>query len=195
MQLKLLKMESGTYTETSSSLLPIEEEEVQLSPVASEVDHIFAGESWRTCYALDVLIESGLEESDFNTLRKSWHSPNCPLDPKVFDKLEKRYNDETKGSRWERRLLFDRINSTVLEILEERVNLCPWVMPKVAGWNSQWRGVEEALERLINEDYANGERELDREMLWSDSIAEIDVLGSEIEKMLIDDLIIEVVCN
>lgn len=194
MQLKLLKMESGTYSETSS-LLPIEEEEVQLSPVVPEVDHVLAGESWRTCYALDVLIESGLEESDFNTLRRSWHPPDCPLDSKLFDKLEKRYNGETKGSRWERKLLFDRIKSAVEEILEKRVNLCPWVMPKVAGWNLQWRGVEEALERLIDEDYANGERELDREMLWSDSIAEIDVLGNEIEKLLIDELITEVICN
>ncbi|XP_057778987.1 uncharacterized protein LOC130997620 [Salvia miltiorrhiza] len=194
MQLKLLKLESGTYAETSA-LVPIEEEEAQLSPVLSEGDHVLAADNWRTCYALDVLIESGLEESYFHMLRTSWHSSNRPLDPKLFDKLEKKYNDETSGLRSERRLLFDKINAAVVEIFQQRVNVCPWVMPKVLGSNLQWQGVQDDLERLINQDYGSGDGELDREMLWSESRAEIEVLGNEIEGLLIDEMIIEVICN
>ncbi|XP_047983177.1 uncharacterized protein LOC125223914 isoform X1 [Salvia hispanica] len=197
MQLKLLKLESGTYPETceTSALVPIEEEEAQLLPVVSEGDPVLSADNWRTCYAVDVLIESGLEESYFHMLRTLWHS-NSPLDPKLFDKLEKKYNnDETTRLRWERRLLFDKINSAVVEIFHERVNLCPWVMPKVSGSNLQWQGVQDDLERLINQEYGSGYRELDREMLWSESRAEIEVLGNEIERLLMDEMIAEIICN
>ncbi|XP_047963343.1 uncharacterized protein LOC125207883 [Salvia hispanica] len=195
MQLKLLKLESGTYAETSA-LVPIEEEEGQPSPVVSEGDLLLAADNWRTCYALDVLIESGLEESYFHILRTPWHSSNSPLDPKLFEKLEKKYNDdETTGLRWERRLLFDEINSAVMEIFQKRVNLCPWVMPKVSGSNLQWQGVQDDLERLINQDYISGDGELDRDMLRSECRAEIEMLGNEIERLLLDEMITEVICN
>ncbi|KAG6427386.1 hypothetical protein SASPL_111630 [Salvia splendens] len=194
MQLKLLKLESGTYAETSA-LVPIEEEEGQPSPVVSEGD-LLAADNWRTCYALDVLIESGLEESYFHILRTPWHSSNSPLDPNLFDKLEKKYShDETTGLRWERRLLFDEINSSVMEIFQKRVNLCPWVTPKVSGSNLQWQGVQDDLERLINQDYISGDGELDRDMLRSECRAEIEILGNEIERLLIDEMITEVICN
>ncbi|KAH6802586.1 hypothetical protein C2S51_034032 [Perilla frutescens var. frutescens] len=198
MQLKLLKMESGTYSETSA-LLPIEEEEAQVSPSVSRGNHVLAADSWRTCYVLDVLIDSGLEESDFNMFRTSWHTSNHPLDPGLFDKLEKKYNGEATGLRSERRLLFDRINSAILEIFEEHVNLCPWVMPKLAGSDFlQWQGIQDALERLIDQDEAKREisdRVLDREMLWSDTRGEMEILGNQIQTLLIDDLITEVICN
>lgn len=197
MQLKLLKMESGTYSETSA-LHPIEEEEAQLSPSVSKGNRVLSADSWRTSYVLDVLIDSGLEESDFNMFRTSWHSSNYPLDPRLFDKLEKKYNDETTGLRSERRLLFDRINSAILEIFEEHVDLCPWVMPKLAGSDLQWQGIQDALERLIDQDDASREvsyRVLDREMLWSDFKGEMETLGNKIETLLIDDMITEVICN
>ncbi|KAG6434061.1 hypothetical protein SASPL_105682 [Salvia splendens] len=198
MQLKLLKLESGTYPEIceTSALVPIEEEEAQLLRVVSEGDPVLAADNWRTCYAVDVLIDSGLEESYFHMSRTLWHSSNSPLDPKLFDKLEKKYNNaKTARLRWERRLLFDKINSAVVEIFHERVNLCPWVMPKVSGSNLQWQGVQDDLERLINQEYGSGYRELDREMLWSESRGEIEILGNEIERLLMDEMITEVICN
>lgn len=202
MQLQLLKMESGTYAE-ASTLLPIEEEEVRLSPIVSAGNYVLGADSWRTSYALDVLIDSGLEESDFNMFRTDWHSPDCPLDPKLFDNLEKKYNDEVTGLRSERRLLFDRINSALVEIFQEHFDLCPWVLPKLAGLNLKWQkeGVQDALEKLISQDFAFAankeisDRVLDREMLWSDSKGEIETLGNEIEKLVIDDMITEVLCN
>ncbi|KAI3473229.1 hypothetical protein Pfo_030521 [Paulownia fortunei] len=124
MQLQLLKMESGTDAEVST-LFPIEEEVVQLSPIVSVGNYALGAEGWEISYALDVLIDSGLEESDFNMFRTTWHSPDCPLDPKLFDNLEKKYSDQTTGLRSERRLLFDRINSGVLQIFQEHVDLCP----------------------------------------------------------------------
>ncbi|KAK2976628.1 hypothetical protein RJ640_024162 [Escallonia rubra] len=45
----------------------------------------------------------------------TWLSPDRPLAPWVFDNLEKKYCDETTGLRSERRLMFDRINSALLD--------------------------------------------------------------------------------
>ncbi|KAL0347267.1 UNVERIFIED_CONTAM: hypothetical protein Scaly_1742700 [Sesamum calycinum] len=174
MQLQLLKMESGTYAE-SSTLVPIEEEVAQLSPITSEENYAPEAQGWEISYALDVLIESGFEESKLNMYRTTWHSPHCPLDPKLFDNLEKKYSDDTTGLRSERRLLFDRINSAILEIFQEHVDLCPWVRPKLAGLNLEWEkdgGVRDAaLEKLISQELSNediSERVVDREMWWSD---------------------------
>lgn len=200
MQLRLLKMETGTYAEVST-LGPIEEEVMQLSPIISEGNHILGGEGWEICYALDMLIDSGLEESDFNVLKTNWHSPDCPLDPKLFNSLEKKYSDEKTGSRSERRLLFDRINSAIFEIFQEHVDSCPWIMPKLSGMNAklQKEGIRDALEKLITRDFTDQEtsdRVLDQEMQWSDSRGEIDIIGNEIGDLLIDDMIAEVVlCN
>ncbi|KAK4419121.1 hypothetical protein Salat_2324900 [Sesamum alatum] len=198
MQLQLLKMESGTYTE-SSTLVPIEEEVAQLSPIISEENYAPEPKGWEISYALDVLIESGLEESEFNMSRTTWHSPHCPLDPKLFDNLEKKYSDESSGLRSERRLVFDRINSAILEIFQEHVDPCPWVRPKLAGLNIEWEkdGVRDALEKLIRQELGNmeiSERVIDREMGWSDGKGEIEEIGNEIEKLLIDEMITEVVC-
>ncbi|KAI3447654.1 hypothetical protein Pfo_004319 [Paulownia fortunei] len=199
MQLQLLTMESGAYGEIST-LVPIEEDVTQLSSVLSGGNYILGAEGWELSYALDVLIHSGLQDFGFDMFRMMWHSPDCPLDPRLFDNLEKKYGDEITGLRSERRLLFDRINSALLEIFQQHVDLCPWVMPKLAGMHSTWQKerVRDALEKLINQESANGqvpERVLDREMQWRDSKGEIDAIGNEIEKLLIDDMITEFLCN
>ncbi|KAL7136516.1 hypothetical protein ABFS83_10G036600 [Erythranthe nasuta] len=197
MQLQLLKMEKGTCAE-AFTLVPIEEEVTQPSPKFSEDRYELGDQGWEISYVLDVLIDSGIEESDFNIFETSWYSRDCPLDPKLFNKLEKKYSDENSSS--ERRLLFDKVNSALLEIFEEHVDLWPWVMPKLAGQNCKMQneGIRDAIEKLINQDFASLERldrELDRDMQWSGFKGEIDIIGSEIEKLLIDDMIIEVLCN
>ncbi|KAL8480491.1 hypothetical protein ACS0TY_027143 [Phlomoides rotata] len=196
MQLQLLKMESGTYADTST--LPPIEEEVQLSPIVSERYYDLGAENWKYSYAVDVLIYSGFEDSNFDEFKTTWHSIDCPLDPKLFDYLEKQYNDEsTSSSRSERRLLFDLINSALLESFDFR----PWVMPKLAVLNLKCvkEDVRDAVEKLINEDdFFNKEitdKELDREMMWSDWKEVIEIIGNEMETLLIDDMIIEVICN
>lgn len=191
MQLQLLKMESGTYDEISTRI-PIEKDNVHSSP---------RGEGWEVSYTLDVLINSGLQDFGFDMFRIMWHSSDRPLDPRLFDNLEQKYSDEITGLRSERRLLFDRINSALLEIFQKHIDLRPWVMPKLAGlMHSTWQKerAKDALEKLINQESANGqvtERILDREMQWADSTEEIALMGNEIEKLLIDDMITEFLCE
>ncbi|KAL6520998.1 hypothetical protein OROGR_017567 [Orobanche gracilis] len=197
LQLQLLKMESSTDADMSA-LLPIEEEEdnTQPSPLVSEGNYVL---DWEIFYALDVLITSGLQDSDM--FRTSWYSPDYPLDPNLFENIEKKYShDETTGTRLERKLLFDRINSALLQIFVEHFDLCPWVMPKLAGLNSKWQKqcVRDAVVELIEKELSGieiiSDKAVDREMQWSDSKGEIEIIGNEIEDLLIDDIITEVLC-
>ncbi|KAL3839578.1 hypothetical protein ACJIZ3_024169 [Penstemon smallii] len=199
MQLQLLKMESNPNAAEVSTLVPTDEELTQLSPILYGGHYILGAEGWETSYALDVLIGSGLDESSFDMFRTTWYSPDCPLDPKLFNNLEKKYNEVSTGLRSERMLIFDRLNLALIEIFQEHVDLFPWVMPNLAGLSciKQKEGISVALEKLIDQDYGNEEileRVLDREMQWSDYKGEIDVIGNEIEKLLIDEMILEVVC-
>ncbi|KAK6126135.1 hypothetical protein DH2020_040113 [Rehmannia glutinosa] len=195
MQLQLLKMESDAYAKIPR-LVSIEKDNIaNLTSKLLEGNNILGDEGWAASYAQDVLIQSGLLEFGFDMFRTKSYSPDCPLDPRLFENLEKKYSD---GLRSERRLLFDRINSALLEIFQQHVDLCPWVRPKLAGLHySTWRKerVGDALEKLIYQESENGEvpeRELDREMQWLDSKGEIDAIGNEIEELLIDDMIAEV---
>ncbi|KAG8374296.1 hypothetical protein BUALT_Bualt11G0117000 [Buddleja alternifolia] len=193
MQLQLLKMESCSYADVST-LASIEKEIALLYSLLSEGNNILGAESWEISYALDVLIECGLQESGFDMFVTKWHSPDCPLDPKLFNNLEKNYSDDNIDLRLERRLIFDRLNWVIVEIFQQNVDFCPWVMPKLTGLSRQKERVIESLGDLINRVFANveiTERVLDREMLWSNYRGEIDEIGNEIEKLLIDDMINE----
>ncbi|KAL6501439.1 hypothetical protein OROGR_026572 [Orobanche gracilis] len=195
MQLQLPKMESSTDADMST-LFPIEGD-MQPSPVVSEGNCVLG---WEFFYALDMLITSGLQDSDFNMFRTSWYSSDCPLDPNLFDSLEKKYShNETTGTRLERRLLFDRINSALLHILVDHFDMYPWVMPKLTRFCLKWRkqGVRDAVVKLIKQELSKVEipdKVVDREMQWSDFKGEIEMLGNEIEKLLVDDIITDVLC-
>ncbi|XP_073150226.1 uncharacterized protein [Henckelia pumila] len=196
MQLQLLKMESGEYSEVS--LIPLVEEVSELSPIVSGKNRVLEYEEWEVSYALDVLNNYGIEESNPGTSTKT-HSPERPLDPGLFDDLEKKYSDITVGSRAERRLLFDTISSAISQASQQQYDLFPWVTPKlgISQITQQKDGIRDNVVKLINQDFLSweaSERVLDREMQWSDSKGEVDLVGSEIEKLLIDDLISDVIC-
>ncbi|KAL2509365.1 hypothetical protein Fot_33012 [Forsythia ovata] len=196
--LQLLKMESEAYARVPA-LFSNQEEVAQQSQLDSEENQILRAESWEVSYFLDVLIASGFEVADPDMLGESWYTPECPLHPAVFDNLEKKYSEETTVSRSERRLLFDRINSSLLEFLQQHVDSFTLVLPKIIGVSSKWEThrVEDAIrklltgqELLVNMDLSD--RTLYREMQWLEFKDEIDVIGNEIEKLLIDDMILDV---
>ncbi|XP_057801428.1 uncharacterized protein LOC131016737 [Salvia miltiorrhiza] len=184
MQLQLLKMESEAYDNTSTH-------------ISSEKDSLSA-EGWEASYILDVLIQAGLQDFGFDLFRIIWHSPDCPLDTRLFDILEEKYRNERAASRPERMLLFDRINSGLSEIFLKHVDVRPWVMSKLAGslhltWQKE--RARSTVEKLIGQESANGlqvtERILDREMQWQNPKEEIALTGNEIGELLIDDFINE----
>ncbi|KAL2538748.1 hypothetical protein Fot_20139 [Forsythia ovata] len=117
----LLKTESEAYAQVPA-LISNQEEVAQQSQLGSEENQILRAGSWEVSYFIDVLIDSGFEEADPDMLGRTWYAPKCLLHPAVFDNLEKKYSEETTVSRAERRLLLDRIYSSLLEFLEQHVD-------------------------------------------------------------------------
>ncbi|GER54340.1 hypothetical protein STAS_31926 [Striga asiatica] len=203
LQLQLLKMESSTDAGVSTHFA-IEEEDAQPSHIAPEENYTKNPQGWEAHYTLDVLIASGLpQELDFSIFKTSWYSSDCPLDPKLFDTLEKKYNDDDDDEKkWERKLLFDRISFALKQIFMEHVDPCPWVMPKSTGSNLvKWRahGIivdsvdDKVVEQLeLPEVQMMSEKTVDREMGWVGPRGEVEMVGNEIERLLMDDMVAEV---
>ncbi|CAL5388177.1 unnamed protein product [Camellia sinensis] len=198
MQLKLLKMESGANA-NGLMLTPSDKDVGQGFVSVFEENEVFNDESWESFYLGDVLIDFGYDDADPYTFVSTWYSLDCPLDPCLFDNLEKKYSNETTPLRSERKLLFDRINSGLFEMFHQFVDPLPWV--KVAtrkvGLTWQKHGIGYELHKLLASEEKSmyedvTERVLDREMQWLDFGYGVDTIGREIEKLLIDDLIVEV---
>ncbi|GMP50678.1 hypothetical protein CsSME_00017204 [Camellia sinensis var. sinensis] len=198
MQLKLLKMESGANA--NGLMLTRSDKDVGQGFVSVfEENEVFNDESWESFYLGDVLIDFGYDDADPYTFVSTWYSLDCPLHPCLFDNLEKKYSNETTPLRSERKLLFDRINSGLFEMFHQFVDPLPWV--KVAtrkvGLTWQKHGIGYELHKLLASEEKSmyedvTERVLDREMQWLDFGYGVDTIGREIEKLLIDDLIVEV---
>lgn len=177
-------MESDAY-DNRSTHIPLEK------------DTISAG-GWEASYTLDLLIQAGLHHIGFDLFRIMWHCPESPLDPRLFDILEEKYHNEMAGSRPDRKLLFDRINSALSAIFVKHVDVRPWVMSELTGsvcLTSQKERARRTVEKLIDQESANAmeaaERILDREMQWSDPREEIALMCNVIGELLINDLIKE----
>ncbi|XAR68994.1 hypothetical protein NMG60_11000425 [Bertholletia excelsa] len=190
LQLKLLKMESGAHT--GNEMLMSSDKDVAPGTIdISEETGVFKDESWESSYIVDVLINSGFDNPDPDLSISSWHSPESPLNPWLFENLEKKYCNESTLSRSERRLLFDRINFGLLEIFQ--LTEMKAVTRKA---ELKWprHGVKHELHKLLereekeaNEDVT--ERVLDWEMQWVGFGDGIELVGRELERLLIDDLI------
>ncbi|KAL0344569.1 UNVERIFIED_CONTAM: protein TRM32 [Sesamum radiatum] len=192
MQLQLLKMESARHADEPA---PVTVEE----DIAEVENYILGTEGWEVSYILDVLMHSGIEDSGLDMFGMMWYSPNCPLDPMLFDELEKKYSYEITQLRSERRLLFDGINSALLETFQQHMDSYSWTMPKSGRLHSTWQKeqVIEALNKLMNQEPIPGQltgREIYNNMDWPDLREEIDIIGNDIEKLLIDDMITEILC-
>ncbi|XP_052176158.1 uncharacterized protein LOC127790618 isoform X2 [Diospyros lotus] len=197
MQLKLLKMDSGGYSD-GGVLISSDQDVGQQSLLVSEEEAIFEDSTWESSYLVNALIDSGLDDADPDTIVATWHSSDCPLGPSVFDNLEKQYCSEP-CSRSERKLLFDRTNSGLLEIFQPFMDPFPWVKLPTRKLSHKWpdRGLKYKLRKLLAREEKRSsegstEAALDGEMQWLDFADDIDAIGKELEKLIIDEFITEV---
>lgn len=199
--LKLEKLESEEYVE--GPMLNTSDEdggEAYLHGI-SEGEGL-NGDSWESSYIIDVLNESGIGGAYPLAYSEGWYSPECPVSFTVFDELEKRYSDCTSCSRPERKMLFDRVNSGIVKIYKQSENYQPWLNPtasNIVGCKLMKKGFQDDLCSLLRnrnqgkaQDDALGEV-LVRESVWLDVRDDIDSIGSEVERLLLDDLVAEVV--
>lgn len=198
MQLRLLKSESEEYVD-GPMLISSDEDRGEASSGISEDNALCRTEdSWESSYITDVLSVSGIDGAQPNTGLEVWHSLECPMSLSVFDELEKRYSDWTICSRSERRLLFDRINSGIVKIHEQSMNAQPWVSPATKNISSKLfeNGLQYGLYRVLGsqgkvKDDAQG-KVLVRETQWLELRDDIDVIGREVEILILDDLVAEI---
>ncbi|KAL4189079.1 hypothetical protein AMTRI_Chr08g163710 [Amborella trichopoda] len=152
-------------------------------------------------YLRDLLVTCGFY-GGHEMMLASWHCPDCPVDPSLFEKLEKKYGKENKRGKLDRKLLFDRMNTWLVEIMGPRLEERPWLgtrerklatkVPEgerlVEGlWGSlRCKDTErgESLDEMLQKDFA-------QELGWMDLRDEFDVIGREVENILLDGLIAE----
>ncbi|KAM7494961.1 hypothetical protein LguiB_029570 [Lonicera macranthoides] len=204
MQLHLLKSEAEDTHEEEPCMLVSSDEDtfkgsVDYSEENCKLTRLFKPEESRDfSYLVDVLDEANFFEGNLETSFEIWYSPEIPLDPSVFDALEKKYGEQTWWKKSERRLLFDRINLGLTEILWPYTDSNTQSKPlrtQVCA-TSRRNVIEEDLWVLLisqeNEVYKDlSEKAIGREIRWLDLGDDIDIIAREIEIFLFDELVTE----
>ncbi|KAF6148889.1 hypothetical protein GIB67_014260 [Kingdonia uniflora] len=203
MQLQLLKLEkSDAYSEISEtdivSIKDIEEEgSLDLPDEKRETTEVIEAEEYiGFLYLVDVLVESGFHNVDWNVVLATWYSPDSPVDPSIFEKLENKYSGHMTMT--ERKLLFDRINFGLMKIFQPYRDPHPWVKPKRSVGFRRRNAVlaEELWNILVSQEGDESDimdNFLEKKMGWMDLEDHIDVVGRYIQSLLLDELVAEFV--
>ncbi|XP_071707425.1 uncharacterized protein [Rutidosis leptorrhynchoides] len=150
-------------------------------------------------YLVDVLDESGFKDGDLEIHLERWHSSDIMAGPSVFETLEKKYGKLDLWHRSERRLLFDRINAGMIEILRPQVDIrvCSKTLrKKMINMLRRDAIEEELLTFLLGQEKGVGDGVSEKAVgrgLWFDPVEELDSLVREIEIFLLDQLAAELV--
>ncbi|XP_044505051.1 uncharacterized protein LOC123225202 isoform X2 [Mangifera indica] len=191
MQLQLLKLESDGYEE--GHMLISSDEEEKCVQIMDDKSIRKAEDNWESSYVADLLIESGFNGVNSDTFIAACHSTESPVSPSVFEELEKKYGSLTCWTKSERKLMFDIINEKLMEIHQQCTDPRPWMRP-------EWKKTElqERVHKFVSNQKNNvnkdaGDKVLARESQWLDIGDYVDAIGKEIEKVLVDELIGEVV--
>ncbi|XP_076925688.1 uncharacterized protein LOC143588616 [Bidens hawaiensis] len=194
MQLQLLKAESEENVSKPKTVTS-SDDETSTCTNQNAIPIILSGakESRDFSFLVDVLNESGFENF------KRWHTSECMAGPSVFGTLEKKYGKQELWHRSDRRLLFDRINLGMAEIVRPRVDIKVCSKPLRRKMRSMLRRdvIEEELWALLLDqgkgvDDGVSEKAVGRG-LWFDPVDELDSLMTEIEMFLFDGLVLELV--
>ncbi|XP_010922427.1 uncharacterized protein [Elaeis guineensis] len=203
MQLQFLQLESTDAHADGSGLLVSGNEDVSrdshsLEETADILQEFRDEEERDYSYLLDILIDSGVHAVKQDRLVNSCYSPEYPVDPGMFEKLEQKYNKLTTWSKSERKLFFDLINSILAEILAPCMDLRPWVQSngKIGPmWGCEGL-VEKAWQMSVKQQKELNMGSPEEKVLdfkWSESGDDVDIIGREIERMLKEDLLEELV--
>lgn len=147
-------------------------------------------------YLLEVFDESGFEDGNVEIRFERWHSLECMVNPLVFERLEKKYGKQELWHKAERRLLFDRINAGMTEIIRPL-----WSKPlRRKMTRSMWRRdlIEEELWTLLTSQEKGVHDGVAQKAVgrgpWLEPVDELDSLVREIETFLFEELAAELLC-
>lgn len=201
MQLQLLKLESEAYVE-GTALVSSDEDTGECPSGLSEDKATHGTEgSWESSYITDILVHSGYIEYDPETFVSKLHSLEFPIDPLMFEELEKGHYSGS-SSRPERRLLFDRLNSGLKEIYHQLTNPHPWLLAirPDPGYKLSRDGLLDGFCRsLVGRDRKAIRGTLDKVLMnetkWLNLGDDFDLVGRETERLLLDDIVAELVAE
>ncbi|XP_013592509.1 PREDICTED: uncharacterized protein LOC106300822 [Brassica oleracea var. oleracea] len=192
MQLQLLKLESATYNEGGMLVSSDEdkEQEEESSTITDEI--VISQEDWKSLYLADLLANSRLSDSDHNTVMET-----TPVDPSLFQDLEKKYSTLKTSTRLERKFLFDQISRKLMQILKQFSDPHPWVKPTRVCQKWDVNKIEETLLDLVTrkEEKPRKDDVEKRELEWLSLEDDTEIIGRDIEEMLTDELIAELVVD
>ncbi|KAG7560730.1 hypothetical protein ISN45_Aa05g022290 [Arabidopsis thaliana x Arabidopsis arenosa] len=193
MQLQLLKLESASYNEGGMLVSSDEDtDQEELSTITDEamITHELREGDWKSLYLVDLLANSSFSDSDHNIVMAT-----TPVDPSLFEDLEKKFSNLKTSTRLERKLLFDQISREVLHMLKQFSDPHPWVKstrvcPK---WDAN--RIQETLRELVTrkDEKPSKDDVEEKELQWLSLEDDIEIIGREIEEMLTDELITELV--
>lgn len=159
-----------------------------------------AEESRDFSYVVEVLTEAGICNRSLFTDFSTWHSAECPISPSVFEILEKKFGEQQLWKKSERKLLFDRINLGLLEILQPYLYIPMWEKPMSRRLNAEpsqnmieeemW-GLLVAQEKKASKGLADSI--LEGEIRWIELVEDVEDIVREIVKLLIEELTNEIV--
>ncbi|KAH6780479.1 hypothetical protein C2S52_011716 [Perilla frutescens var. hirtella] len=201
LQLESLNFESGDpYSEGSVMVISgdedAEEQFGDLSHDSRKVKRWLGdGESRNFSYMVDVLDEAGFCGMNSYMDFKMWHSLECPISPLAFEALEKKYGKQTSWESSERQLLFDCINSGLLEIFNPIVNFHAGTTSVRRRFSASFRldeVVDELWMKLVSQEKEKS-KELYKKALdkWLELEEGIDIVCRELEASLFDELAME----
>ncbi|GAB4836527.1 hypothetical protein Ancab_001439 [Ancistrocladus abbreviatus] len=149
-------------------------------------------------YLVDVLVESGFDVRNLKDTEIQ-QSLEFAIDPSVFDVLEEKYGKQTSWKRSERRLLFDRINLGLAEILQSFKGIgieSRSVAKRFVCLQHPELIADELWSWLVNQEKEarreSSDKVIDRELKWLELGEDISAIVREIEKLLIDELVEEI---
>lgn len=200
---------SDTYSEGSGMIVSSDDDTDEQSVSDYKENSVMGlfkvAESRDFSYLIDVLLEAGFYSRGIEMDCDTWCFQECPMSLYIFESLEKKYGDQVSWNRSDRRLLFDRINAGLMEISQPCMGEATWTKPvsrRIRSLTGQ-EMIEEDLWMLLVIQEKEGtvarknlEEKLQRSEIGKLDLGDdIDCIGIEIERLLIDELVEEFVSN
>ncbi|XP_018472623.1 uncharacterized protein LOC108843955 isoform X2 [Raphanus sativus] len=197
-QLDDLKTESDSYSDGSGMEVSSDDDSV----MASETEESKESEPVWLLDSQEIKESSYIDDilSEVSLMDKNWVPDTLTF--KVFEKMEKKYYTETSWKRSERRVLFDRVCSGLVEILES-FTATPTLKKPVSrrlGAGLSTCGLKQELCKVLARQENRAKKvssnkvpviDLDEWFKLEDD--DDEALVCELEGMIVDDLLLEVV--
>ncbi|ESW11274.1 hypothetical protein PHAVU_008G016000 [Phaseolus vulgaris] len=180
-----------------------ENEHMHNSQEKKDIAGLFRAEESRDfSYVVEVLTEGGIFNRSLFRDSSTWHSSQCPISPSVFEILEKKFGEQQLWRRSERKLLFDRVNLGLLQILQPYLYIPMWEKSTSRRLNAEpsQNMIEDEMWGLLVAQENKASNELADDTLqgkirWIELAQDVEDIVTEIVDLLTEELAMEIVTS